>query len=208
MAMPSTRVVIVGAGGHAKVVAATVEAAGGQVIQILDDDSSRWGASILGHVVRGPVTREMVPADAVVVLAIGSNEARRALAERLPVTFGRVIHPTAVVHPSVTIGEGTVVFAGAVIQPDTIIGRHSIINTSSSIDHDGAIGSFVHIAPGAHLAGMVTVGDGALVGVGSSVIPRMTIGAWSTVGAGSAVVRAVADGAVVAGCPARILTKE
>jgi sugar O-acyltransferase (sialic acid O-acetyltransferase NeuD family) len=206
--MPGTRFVVVGAGGHAKVVVSTIEACGDQVLHVLDDDESRRGSRILGHEVKGPIAADLVPADAVVVLAVGSNKGRAALAQRLAVTFGRVIHPSAVIHPSVIVGEGTVVFAGAVIQPDTRIGRHCIINTSASIDHDGEIGSFVHLAPGAHLAGQVTVGDGTLIGVGSSVIPQMVIGAWSIVGAGSAVIGEVADGVTVGGSPARVLNKE
>lgn len=206
--MSRQRFVVVGAGGHAKVVVATIEACGHDVVQVLDDDAARWGSSILGHAVAGPVTADKLPADAEVVIAVGSNRARRAIAEGLAARYGRVIHPSAVVHSSVTIGEGTVIFAGAIVQPDTIIGRHAIVNTAASIDHDGRIGSFVHVAPGARLAGEVTVGDGALIGIGSSVIPQVTIGAWSTVAAGSAVVRAVVEGTTVLGCPARPLSKE
>ncbi|MGE3841795.1 MAG: acetyltransferase [Vicinamibacterales bacterium] len=200
--------VVIGAGGHAKVVLATIEAAGGQVLHVLDDSPSLWGTAVMGRMITGPISPESVPSGAQVILAVGDNRGRASLAGRLPVRWGTVVHPSAVVHRSVVLGEGTVVFAGAVIQPDTRIGPHAIVNTSSSIDHDGALGSFVHIAPGARLAGRVTVGDGALVGVGSAVIPGIAIGAWATVGAGSVVVRNVADGVTVAGCPARPVTKE
>jgi len=206
--MAGDRFVVIGAGGHAKVVVATIEAAGGHVLQVLDDSPSLWGTAVMGRAIAGPISAELVPPGTLVVLAVGDNRGRASLAARLPVRWGTVVHPSAIVHSSVVLGEGTVVFAGAVIQPDTRIGPHGIVNTSASIDHDGALGSFVHIAPGAHLAGRVTVGDGTLIGVGSAVIPGMAIGAWATVGAGSAVIRNVADGVTVAGCPARLITKE
>lgn len=206
--MAGRQFVVIGGGGHAKVVIASIEAAGDEVLRVLDDAPSRWGTTLLGRPVTGPVSPELVPPDAVAVLAIGSGRVRAALAAKLPLRWGTVIHPAAVVHPSVVLGEGTVVFAGAVVQPDTTVGSHVIINTAASVDHDGALGAFVHIAPGVHLAGQVTVGEGTLVGVGSAVIPQITIGAWSTVGAGSAVVHDVADGVTVAGRPARVVTKE
>lgn len=203
--MAGRRFIVIGAGGHSKVVIATIEAAGDMVLGLLDDNAARHGELVLGRPILGPVTTALIPADAVVVLAIGANLNRKHAAERLPVPYASVVHPTAVVHPSVSIGEGTVIFAGAVVQPDTTIGAHVIVNTAASIDHDNRIGAFAHIAPGAHLSGTVTVGDGALIGIGSAIIPGMTIGAWSTVGGGSAVVRDVPGSTVVGGTPAKEL---
>lgn len=206
--MAGSAFVVIGAGGHAKVVIATIEAAGDHVVHVLDDNPASWGTTLLGRPVMGPVSPELVPRDAVAVLAIGANRARATLAARLPLRWGTAIHPSAVVHASVGLGEGTVVFAGAVIQPDTKVGAHCIVNTAASVDHDGALGAFVHVAPGVRLAGQVTVGEGTLVGVGSAVIPQITIGAWAVIGAGAAVVTDVADGVTVAGCPARPVAKE
>lgn len=206
--MAPRRFIVVGAGGHGKVVAASIIASGDEVIGILDDDPAQTGRIVLGAKVLGPVEASFVPDDAVVILGIGSNHARRAIAQKLKVRYASVIHPAAVVHPSVTIGAGTAVFAGAVIQPDSTIGEHTIVNTSASVDHDNAIGAFVHIGPGAHLSGTVTVRDGALIGIGSAVIPGMIVGEWATVGAGSAVVSSVPAGVKVAGCPAKPLNKE
>ena len=197
-----------GAGGHAKVVIATIEACGDTVLHVLDDNAAAWGTSVLGYPIKGPIADHPIPADCWAVVAIGSNRARQAVAGQLRARFGSVTHPSAVVHRSVILGEGTVVFAGAVVQPDTRIGTHCIVNTAASIDHDGQVGAFSHVAPGAHLAGTVTVGEGALIGVGSAVIVGVSVGAWATVGAGSVVIRPVADGATVAGCPARPLSEE
>lgn len=203
--MASGRIVVVGSGGHAKVVVSTIEASGGQVVGVLDADRARWGTKVLGHVVSGPVAADAVPRDAMVVLAIGANRIRQELSAQLAVRYAVVVHPSAVIHPSAQLGDGTVVFAGAIIQPDAIVGRHCIVNTAASVDHDGRIGSFVHLAPGVHLAGGVTVGDGTLIGVGSAVIPNRTIGQWAVVGAGATVIRDIPDRVIAAGCPARII---
>ena len=196
--------VVVGAGGHAKVVIATIEAAGGAVALVLDDDPSLVGTTILGHVVEGPVVSERVPPGAMVVLGVGSNRARQALARRLSVHFSKVVHPSAVVHESVEIGVGTVVFAGAVVQPGARIGDHVIVNTAASVDHDCVLGDFAHVAPGVRLAGDVRLGDGAFMGIGSSAIPGSRVGPWAAVGAGAVVLGEIPAGSTATGIPARV----
>jgi len=200
----SRDLVVIGGGGHGKVAVSAALAAGFRVTAVLDDDRALWGSEILGIEVSGPVTGETAGA-ALGLLAIGSNRVREALARRLSLEWAVVVHPTAWVHGTVRIGEGTVVFAGAAVQPDTVIGRHAIVNTGATVDHDCRIGDFAHIAPGASLAGGVEVGEGAFVGIGSSAIPGVRIGRWTTVGAGAAVVRDLPDGVVAAGVPARVL---
>jgi sugar O-acyltransferase (sialic acid O-acetyltransferase NeuD family) len=203
--MPLSRFVVVGAGGHARVVIATIEAAGGEVVRVLDDDPVIRGTPILGHVVEGPAIRELIPVGALVILGIGSNRARMVVAGRLLATFGTAVHPSAVVHSSVVIGVGSVVFAGAVIQPGSSLGSHVIVNTSASIDHDCVLRDFVHIAPGVRLAGNVTLEPGAFMGIGSCALPGVRIGAWATVGAGSVVLREVPPGSTAVGVPAKLV---
>ncbi|MCW5933806.1 MAG: acetyltransferase [Fimbriimonadia bacterium] len=202
--MSATAVWVVGAGGHAKVALSVLEACQISIAGLLDDDSSRWGSQILGYpIVRGIDHLKEYPQPRA-VLAIGSNHIRRELVEKYPtVQWVSLIHPTAWVHPSAKIGEGSVIFAGAVIQPEARIGAHCIVNTCASIDHDCQIGDFVHLAPGSHLAGNVRVGLGAILGVGASVIPGIEIGDWAVVGAGAVVIRDVPAGVTVVGCPAK-----
>jgi sugar O-acyltransferase (sialic acid O-acetyltransferase NeuD family) len=195
--------IVVGAGGHAKVVIATARAAGWDVARIVDDDRARWGTRLLGVVVTGPTADVLADATAVCVLAIGRNPTRRELAAAARCTFARLVHPAATVHDSVRLGDGSVVFAGAVIQPDTVIGAHAIVNTGASIDHDCTLGAAVHVAPGARLAGGVTVGDDVLIGIGAVVVPGVAIGSGATIGAGAAVVRDVPAGTTATGVPAR-----
>jgi len=199
---------VLGAGGHGKVVIATLRAAGWEVASAWDDAEARWGEEVLGVPIRGPLERAGEAGAEGYVLALGSNRQRRRLAEALDLPWVSAVHPAAVVHPSVALGPGTVVFAGVVIQPDSGVGRHAIVNTAASVDHDCRLGDFVHVAPGVRLAGGVTVGEGGLLGIGSSVLPGLAVGAWATVGAGAAVVRKVPDGATVAGVPARLLERK
>jgi sugar O-acyltransferase (sialic acid O-acetyltransferase NeuD family) len=195
-------IVVIGAGGHGKVVVATALAAGFEVRAVIDSDSKTWGRDLLGVRVTGP---DALSDGTAAVLAIGNNVTRRQLAHRHACRWTTVIHPNALVHPTARVGEGTVIFAGVIVQPDTIIGAHCILNTGASLDHDNTLGDFVHVAPGAHTAGNVTLEEGAFLGIGVSVIPGRRVGAWSTVGAGAAVVHDIPPNVTAVGVPARTI---
>jgi sugar O-acyltransferase (sialic acid O-acetyltransferase NeuD family) len=159
------QVLIVGAGGHAKVVISTLLAAGRNVCAVVDDDAGLHGTYILGVRIVGSLAAAEQYSDAEAIVAIGDNRTRRSVVERLPLRWTNAIHPSAIVHPSVQLGLGTVVFAGAVVQPDARIGSHAIVNTAATVDHDCSVGNFVHLAPGTHLGGNISVGEGAFLGV-------------------------------------------
>jgi sugar O-acyltransferase (sialic acid O-acetyltransferase NeuD family) len=210
-----TRILIVGAGGHAQVIAEAVlsHAQAGddwQLAGFLDDNESLQGRAILGATVVGKIQQvSRLDHDAVVV-GIGHNATRARVFHELRQSGERVIsviHSRAVVANDVVLGEGCVVFANAVINTGSIIGPDVIVNTGATIDHHARIGAHVHIAPGAHLGGTVTVEEGAILGIGSSVIPNRTIGAWSVVGAGAAVIHDVPSHVTVVGVPAQLLQK-
>jgi sugar O-acyltransferase (sialic acid O-acetyltransferase NeuD family) len=206
-------VAVLGAGGHAKVVIATLQAAGFRVAAVFDDDAAKQGTVLLGVEVRGTLDDFARSSHRRAVVAIGNNSTRAQVVARLgaqlpAVEWVTAIHPRACVHDSVKLGAGSVVFAGAVIQPDTSVGTHAIINTGVTVDHDCAIGDFVHLAPGTHLAGDVRVDRGAFVGVGAAALPGRHVGEWATVGAGAVVVKDVPAGATAVGVPARVICKK
>lgn len=195
---------MLGGGGHAKVVVAALRASGLTVGVVLDDDPRLWGTQLLGVTVHGPISALLEHDADGAVIAIGSNQGRAAVAERINANWITVVHPTAWIDPTVRLGPGTVVFAGAVIQPDTALGAHVIVNTCASIDHDSVLEDIVHVAPGVRLAGNVHVERGGFLGTGASIIPGRRVGAGATVGAGAAVIADVPPGATVVGVPARI----
>jgi sugar O-acyltransferase (sialic acid O-acetyltransferase NeuD family) len=200
----ATQVSVIGAGGHAKVVIAALQAAGHDVCGVWDDNPALWGDDLHGIPILGPISGLALAGPAVATIAIGSNRARREISRLFPnAEWMTVVHPRAWVHESVRLGPGTVVCAGAVIQPDVVIGAHVIVNTAATVDHDCQVADFAHLAPGAHLAGAVRVGEGAFLGVGSSAIPEVSIGEWAIVGAGGVVIRDVPATVTVAGVPVR-----
>lgn len=197
-------VVVLGAGGHAKIVIATLREAGFQVVTVLDDDPSKRGASVLGALISGPLSALSTYRDCAVI-AIGENRKRRELAQRFP---GRewpvVVHPFAVVDGSAHLGPGTLVCAGGVVQPEARVGSHCIVNTGATIDHDCVLGDYVHVAPGSHLAAGVRLDEGVLLGVGGVVRPGAAVGAWTVVGAGGVVVDDLPAGVTAVGVPAAV----
>lgn len=199
---------VVGAGGHGKVVADLADLLGCWRSIVFADD--RFPE--LTHISRWPVVSTTqatdlanIPFDAFVV-AVGDNRLRLKLQQQLldsSYSAATLIHPSAVVSPSVVLGCGTVVFANAVINIDAKIGAACIINTAATVDHDCVLEDGVHISPGAHLAGAVQVGKATWLGIGSCVIQSVTIGQHVVLGAGAVAISDLPDGVTAKGIPAR-----
>ncbi len=203
---------VVGASGHAKVLADIVEREGRYALAgFIDRDrpagSAHYGLPVLGDEAALPALCRAHGVRAVLI-GVGDNAVRAAVAARLAALtpelgFATAVHPAASVARGAVLGPGCVVMAGAVVGPDAVLGAHCIVNTGACLDHDGALGDYASLGPGAVLGGNVRVGEYAHVGLGASVIHGMRIGADALVGAGAAVVRDVQPGSVVLGVPAR-----
>jgi len=203
-------IIILGAGGHAKVVADILLSQGREVAGYLDDNPASWNTKPLNIPVLGSTDAFAELAIEGIVIGIGANTIRQRLAAQLgeDTPWCNAVHPQAIIAKSVKLGVGVVVAAGAIINPDTVIGDHVIINTAASVDHDCEIKAFCHIAPGTHLGGGVKVGQGTLIGIGATVHPYCTIGRNVIVGAGAVVVDDIPDDVTVVGVPARPLKKD
>lgn len=186
--------VILGAGGHAKVVHAIAVLTGRTLLGVCDpllaaQGVTQWrGVPVLG----GDAALAQLNAQQVgLVNGIGQLPGK-SLREQLYLTqrqagfrFPALVHPSAWVDVSVRLADGVQVMAGAMVQPDCVIGRNTVINTGASVDHDCIVGEHVHIAPGVTLCGNVVVDAGAFVGAGATVLPGVRIGAGALVGAGT-----------------------
>jgi sugar O-acyltransferase (sialic acid O-acetyltransferase NeuD family) len=190
-----------GASGHGKVILDIMSSLSVKVRCFVDDNPDIQ--NFAGLIVHHTLTEAQALEGEDYIISIGSNAVRKRLAGQLRLTAVLAIHPSAVLSPSVKVGEGTVVMANASVNSDVIIGRHCIINTNASVDHDCILEDYVHVSPNVALAGNVTVGEGTHVGIGACVLQGVRIGSWATVGAGAVVIRDVPDKAVVAGNPAR-----
>ncbi len=199
-----SEIVILGAGGHAKVLADLVVKTGHTLLGFLDDTPGHppvLGFPILGRIEEAGRFAEQ----AQFLIGIGSNQTRKRFDGELPVRWATLVHPAASVGLGAQIGEGTVLLAGAVVNPCAQVGRHCILNTGSVVEHDCRVGDYVHLSPNATLCGTVTVGEGAHVGAGAVVRNNLTIAPGCVLGAGCAVVGEITQSGTYVGVPARRL---
>lgn len=198
---------IIGAGGHGKVVADTALLLGWGNVAFLDDRAATLGLPlglpVVGMLDELPVQRR---AFSYAIVAVGDAKLRLELTDRCRrsgLEVVSIVHPMAFVSRFASIGPGCVAFAQSAINAGANLGTACIVNTGATVDHDCLIGDAVHICPGAHLAGDVRVGDRSWIGIAAAIRQGITIGRDATVGAGAVVVADVADDATVIGVPAR-----
>ncbi|TGN39927.1 acetyltransferase [Marinobacter confluentis] len=188
--------ILLGAGGHARVVLELAIACGASVKGVCDPELSGRGVS-LWHTV--PVLggddylNGVTPEDVWILNGIGmmpGSGVRHSIFQRLSQAgfeFPALTHPAAWVAGSATLEAGAQIMAGAIVQAGVFVGLNTIINTRSSVDHDSLIGSHCHIAPGVTLCGDVQVGDHTFIGAGATVIQSVAVGANAFVKAGQVV---------------------
>ncbi|MDO4743334.1 MAG: acetyltransferase [bacterium] len=197
------KLIIIGAGGHGRVLADIAKRSGYAEIYFLDDIKEN-DESVIGKV--SDYCKYITKA--CFFVAIGDNVAREKIFKELDLNGAKIInliHPDAVISEKVTIGKGTAVMAGAVINTTTVIGDGVIVNTCSSIDHDNRIADFTHISVGAHLCGTVSIGKNTMIGAGATVINNINICDNCTIGAGAVVTKNINQPGIYVGVPIRKL---
>lgn len=208
--------VLLGAGGHAKVLLALTTALRLDVRGVCDpklaqQNAAQWkGLPVLGD---DDALHALNPAEYALILGVGQvvrQDGRRRLYEicrRRGFTFPPLVHPAAWVACDARLSQGVQIMAGAVVQTDCHIGENTIVNTRSSLDHDCEVGSHVHVAPGATLCGNVQVGDDAFIAAGATILQGVRVGDGAIVGAGSTLRRNLTAGACAVGSDTRVLDR-
>ena len=188
---------IYGASGHGLVVADIAKAYGYDEIIFIDDGENDY-----------PSFEEIKDNNIPIALGIGVNSIRKKLFERVEAAGFEIvtlIHTSATISSSITIGKGTVVMPQVVLNAKSTIGNGVILNTGSVIEHENVIGDFVHISPNVALAGNVTVDENTHIGIGSNVIQGVKIGGNCIIGAGSVIVTDIPDDVLCYGNPCKIM---
>ena len=207
-------VFIFGASGQAKVAADILRLSGYHILGFIDKESGKenklFGIPILGDD-GGPRTTHLLRGGVDYFVAIGNNDIRERVTERVQNSVGKApvnaIHPDAVVSQFAKMGEGNFINCGVKINTGAVIGNHTIINTSATVDHDCTLDDYVQLGPGVHLAGVVSVGRSAYLWTGAMLIPKIKIGPGSIIGAGAVVTDNIPARVTAVGAPAKIIKR-
>ena len=200
--------IIVGAGGHARVVIDAAELQGFNILGIVDINYHKQEETIINYKVIGGVSEleHFDRKDTKVFIAIGDAKERALYfeeAKKMGFSIPKIIHPTAILSKYITIGDGVFVNSGVILNAEIIIGENAVVNTGAILDHEVHLGKHSHIAPGCKIGGRVKIEDFTFIGIGSTVINKIKIGSHVMVGAGSLVIRDVESNSTVVGIPAR-----
>ncbi len=198
----NTRIAIIGAGGHGKVIADLALKNGYKEVVFIDDNliGKCMGFNIVGTCANiGQINDGKTD----FIIAVGNNAIRKRIVERYKINCATLIHPSAQIGLNVKIGKGTVIMSGAVINPCATVGNHCIINTCAVIEHDCVIEDCVHISPSVAVGGTVHIGECTHVGIGAVVKNNVEICNNCIIGAGAVVVKDVVESATYVGIPAK-----
>lgn len=194
-------VIIIGAGGHGRVIADIVKKSGDILFGYLDDDLSKPN-------VIGKIDDCIKYTEKFFIIAVGDNGIRKTIAQKYPdLKYYTAIHPSSVAADDAQLGKGTCVMAHAVLSASAVVGEHCIINTASVIEHDDKVGNYSHVSPGSVLCGNVKLGECVHIGAGAIVKNNVSITSDCVVGAGATVVCDIVDAGTYVGVPARKLIK-
>ena len=205
-------IMIIGAGGHAKVIIDIILQRkkilnDNLVIKGILDDTFKENEEkkIFGIPIVGKINKILkLPSNIYYIIAIGNNSIRKKISQNYKeIKYITLIHPKAIIAENVSISTGTVLMAGSVVNANTKIGKHCIINTGSIIEHDNIIKDYVHISPGVILCGGVIIEKETWIGAGSTIIQGLRIGKNVIIGAGAVTIKDVEDFSTMIGVPAK-----
>jgi len=207
----SKKILILGSGGHGKVVKELAEACGYEVVGFIGNNRP-VGAKVLDKEILANVENaaSLLGETKNIAIAIGANTVREKRAKEMTALgfeTPSLIHPSCVFSKSADVGKGTVIMGGTVVNAEAYIGDFCIINTGATVDHDCRIGDFCHISPGANLGGEVTVRDYTWVGVGAAVRECMNIGKNVMIGGSAFVACDIEDNVTAVGVPAKVIKR-
>lgn len=199
----SKKVIIIGAGGHAKSIANIVQTSGDELLGFLDDNIE-YGTKILNSTIVGKIDDIVKYKDCYFIIGIGDNYIRKQISEKnKDVRYYTAIHPTAVISSDVKIGKGTTIMANAVVNVSSTIGEHCIINTGAIIEHDNNIENYVHISPNVSIAGTVKIGGCSHIGIGATIINNVNIINDCIIGANACVIKNISEAGTYVGVPVK-----
>ncbi|MCM2678915.1 acetyltransferase [Echinimonas agarilytica] len=203
------RLVILGAGGHGKVVLDVAQQIGRYSEYIFLDDFHPVGSLVANTEVVGTLDSfKQFESNSEFFIAMGRCQSREIWYQKLDVAglpLATLVHPSAVISPSVTLERGVLVCAGVVVNPHAQIGLCTILNTACSVDHDCVIGDFSIICPGVSLAGAVSIGPRCWIGIGSTIIQQVNVASDCVLGAGAVLLHSTESHQTLVGVPAKAI---
>ncbi len=211
--MAKKKIVLIGGGGHCKVVISILKKLDNFEIAGISDNY-QTGSLISGIKILGTdddlknIYKSGIHYTLITVGSIRDNAKRYELfnmVRKIGFIFPIIISNEAIVDESVKIDEGTIIMPGSIINIDSSIGKNCIINTGSIIEHNCKIGNHCHIAPGVNISGTVNIGELSFIGTGATIIQKIKIGKNVTIGAGSVVIKDIPDNVIAVGNPAKII---
>ena len=201
-------ILVIGAGGHARVVVDVAKSAGFEVCGIIDINFLSQKESIINTPVIGGMNtlKDYDPESIGVAIALGKSELRseyfiKILNSKFKIIS--IISPTAIISKYVKMGKGVFVNAGAIISAEAIIGNNTIINSGAIVEHEVKIGKDSHVGPGVKIGGRTTIGDNTFIGLGATIIDNIKIGNCVTIGAGSVIINDIDPNTTIVGIPGR-----
>ena len=200
--------ILIGGGGHCRVVIDILNTLGIIPSGIFDDDNTYHGEEIMGIPVLGIIDdlRDYARKVEYAVITITDPTMHQRLTRRcheMSLKLSGFTHPSATISSFASISSKAQICSGCVINPSSLIKDHTIINTGAIIEHDTIIGEYSHVAPGARILGGVKIGDQCLIGASATILPNINVGKFSVVGAGAVVIHNVEDHSKYVGVPAK-----